>query len=160
MRLGVPSRSGLVLIALVAVTAGACDQATSEVNAMTMQYLGAWQIVSGQQTVDCGNGPMAPVAITAGTVVIGMSQPPGTLSAQDTEHGNCLWFLNAGPTTATFRGGTQCTSTATTTTQAVTPKDYVLTLLSTNQAKVTSNFQRQALGETCTQLDQEMLVLQ
>jgi hypothetical protein len=146
--------------ALVAVCGFGCDQATSAVTAMTNQYLGTWQIVSGQQTVDCGDGPMAPVPITAGTVVIGPSQPPGTLSAQDTEHGNCLWLLNAGPTTATLRSGKECSSTATTTTQTVTPRQYVLTLTSANQAMVASNFQRQALGITCTQLDEEMLVLQ
>jgi hypothetical protein len=103
---------------------------------------------------------MAPVPITAGTVVIGPSQPPGTLSAQDTEHGNCLWLLDAGPTTATLRSGKECSSTATTTTQTVTPREYVLTLTSANQAMVVSNFRRQALGITCTQLDEEMLVLQ
>jgi hypothetical protein len=145
---------------LLAVSGFACDQATSAVTAMTNQYVGTWQIVSGQQTVDCGNGPMTPVPITSGTVVIGPSQPPGTLSAQDTEHGNCLWLLNAGPTMATLRSGNECSSTATTTTQTVTPRDYVLTLTSANRATVVSNFQRQALGITCTQIDEETLVLQ
>jgi len=153
-------RSVVAAGVLLAVGGFACDQATSAVTAMTNQYVGAWTIVSGQQTVDCGNGPMEPVPITAGTVVIGPSQPPGTLSAQDTEHGNCLWLLNAGPTMATLRSGNECASTATTTTQTVTPRQYVLTLTSPNQATVFSNFQRQALGITCTQIDEEMLVLQ
>jgi hypothetical protein len=146
--------------AVLAVCGAACDQATSAVTTMTNQYLGTWQIVSGQQTVDCGNGPMPPTPITAGSVIISTSQPPGTLSAQDSEHGNCLWLLNAGPTMATLRSGKQCSSTATTTTQSVTPKEYVLTLTSSNQATVFSNFQRQALGITCTQIDEESLVLQ
>jgi hypothetical protein len=124
----------------------------------TAPYVGTWQIASGAETIDCGRGPGAPQAVT-GSVIINDAPSHNTLSVRDTNHGSCVWTLDAGETLATFKAGDPCTTmTPTEVSQVViTPMDYTLTVPSGSTATVTSTFVFAAAGMMCRHVTTETL---
>jgi hypothetical protein len=150
-------RRTAVLAAVTAALAAGCG--TNTAPDTTAPYVGTWQIASGQETVDCGPGPGAPEVVT-GSVVVSTGAAHNTLSVRDTNHGNCVWLLDAGAATATFRAGDPCGSTTAVedaSGAAITPRDYVFTLTAADAATVTSRFDFTALGTTCAHASTETL---
>lgn len=122
-----------------------------------MPFIGTWQISSGTDTPDCGNGPLAPTDI-GGSVLVASGADPGTLQVRDSNHGTCMWILTAGATTATLRFAKQCISQAGVMSEVITPKDYVMTLMTASVGTVMSNFQVTVLGDTCTHIQEETIL--
>jgi hypothetical protein len=141
------------LVALAAFVVGVCGCGGDSLKNLTTPYVATWEITSGQDTPDCGNGPLEPTPVT-GSVVIDVSADPGTLSARDTNHGTCVWILTASTVGASFRSGSECHVTSGGTDATVVPKDYLFVLSSTDLASasgatVDSTFDWTILDKTC-----------
>ena len=137
-----------------------CVGGSGQFRDLETPFIGTWQIASGTDTPDCGNGSLAPTDI-GGSVVVGSGADPGTLQVRDSNHGTCAWILTASTveTTATLRSAQQCASQAGDMNQVITPKDYVMTLMTPNLGTVMSKFDVTVLGDTCTHIQQETIVL-
>jgi hypothetical protein len=149
---------GVVLLTSLAACSG------NNLPFLTDPYLGTWMIASGQDTADCGLGPEAPTPIL-GQVIVAVGPGAAQLRVRDSNHGACIWSLNAHETVATFAGGNSCSASINTdaivTTNPVanvTPKDYTFALGS-GQASATSTFDWVIAGNTCRHFQTETLTL-
>jgi hypothetical protein len=149
---------GVVL--LTSLTACGANQ----VSFLTEPYVGTWQIATGQDAADCGLGPEAPTPVL-GQVFVDSGPSAAQLRVRDSNHGGCIWSLDAHETVATFASGSTCSASINTdaivTTNpvaTVTPKDYTFTL-GPGGAAVTSTFDWVIAGNTCRHFQTETLTL-
>jgi hypothetical protein len=143
-----------------AVLSDACVGGGGQFRDLEMPFIGTWQIASGTDTPDCGNGPLAPTEV-GGSVIVNSGADPGTLQVRDSNHGTCMWILTASTVglTATLRSAKECVSQAVDTNQVIMPKDYVMTLMTANSGTVMSNFQVTVPSGTCTHIQEETIML-
>ena len=143
------------IVALLTALSLGCDQ---KLHDLAAPYVGTWVITSGQDTFTCVSGASGSTPVT-GSVVVGFGSQELLLDVRDTNHGMCVWTLEVSSTAAILHAGPSCAASTETSNATVVPRDYTMTLVGSNGASVTSNFDWTILDDTCHHVQTETLLL-